>query len=197
MKTKTVGKVEMAKLATVRPNPWNPNEMDDATRASLAYGLEHDGWLASQALLVWRTDDVGADQMVIIDGEHRWTEAQKVGFKDGPMVFLDGLSAVDAKALTIKLNQKRGAWNQDKLGDLLRDLAKDTPDGLLAVDLGIADDALAKLLADAAAAGEISGGVDFPPPPPPIDVTDIAPTKNDPSIRLMQLYLDAGQYALV
>ena len=92
------GDVVSRKLDSVKPNPWNPNTMSDEMKESLLYGLKRDGWLASQALLIWGTDEKGERQDLIIDGEHRWLAATGEGLQKGPMVFLDGLSAAEAKA---------------------------------------------------------------------------------------------------
>jgi hypothetical protein len=39
-----VGKVVIKALSNVRPNDWNPNEMDGFTFESLKQGLREDGW---------------------------------------------------------------------------------------------------------------------------------------------------------
>lgn len=143
-----VGTVEMLPLSSVKPNPWNPNRMTDFEKESLKTGLEADGWLSSQALLIWGTDDDGEEKGFIIDGEHRWTAATELGFPRGPMVVLKGLSEAKAKALTVKMNSKRGTFREDLLGELLRDIQFDLDVPNLSTELGIADDELMKLLAD-------------------------------------------------
>lgn len=114
------GKVVMGDLSKVSPNDWNPNEFDDYTWRSLVHGLKEDGWLAAQALLIWRTDENGEEKNLIIDGEHRWKGATELGMKRGPMVFLDGLTRAEAMALTVKLDNKRGKFNPAKLVDVLK-----------------------------------------------------------------------------
>ena len=128
----------MRPLSDVTPNPWNPNRMTDHLYRSVVHGLLADGWVASQSLLVWGTDEAGRTRNMIIDGEHRWRAAREAGFKEGPMVLLDGMTEAECKALTVKLNQKRGEWNDQALGELLRDLASTAPPDLdLGMDLGI------------------------------------------------------------
>ena len=51
------GKVVLKSLQSVSPNDWNPNRMTPHMQESLSYGLHTDGWLASQALLIWGKDD--------------------------------------------------------------------------------------------------------------------------------------------
>src|SRR5580693_1424919 len=148
----------MHSLADVKPNPWNPNKMTARDHESLAAGFRADGWLASQALTIWRTDDQGVRKMLVIDGEQRYTVGVKVGFTEAPMVFLDNLSEAKAKALTVKL-QKRGSFDQKLLRQLVQsiqyDLA-DSPDA--ALELGFNAEAYMGMLAEDA--NRMQGGDD-------------------------------------
>lgn len=139
-----VGDVVTRPLGDVRPNDWNPNRMTPATYEALTYGLRNDGWLASQALLVWGVDDHGITRNLIIDGEHRYRVAKDLGFASGPMVFLNGVSEAKAKALTVAMNQKRGEFDEAALAELLQSIQLEVPD--LATNVGIGDDELASLL---------------------------------------------------
>ena len=136
------GTVVFKLLDAVRPNPWNPNRMTPRERASLRKGLEDDGWVIAFSLLVWGTDETGARRDLIIDGEHRWTEARALGFTNGPMVFLDGLTEAEAKALTIKFIERRGHSEDLALGVVLRSLPADLLDG---TSLGLDDERLLRL----------------------------------------------------
>ena len=154
------GKVEIRPLSGIKPNPWNPNRMTETVMASLQHGLQTDGWLASQALLVWRTDETGATRNLIIDGEHRYRAALACGMTEGPVVYLDGVSEPEAKALTIKMNQKRGDWDQAALSSLLQELSETLPaDVPLALDFGFDEQEFSRALA---------GLYDEAPPPPPL-----------------------------
>lgn len=141
-----VGKVVSKRLESVRPNSWNPNEMSTFQKDSLRHGLLTDGWMASQALLVWGVDDKGCEQNVIIDGEHRWAAARELGFKKAPMVFLDGLTEAAAKALTVKMNAKRGKFQEEALGVLLRGIQFELGVPDLAIDLGLEQEDVMKFL---------------------------------------------------
>jgi hypothetical protein len=140
-----VGQPTVLPLTAVQPNGWNPNVMTDHTFASLKHGLQNEGWLANQSLLVWATDDQGEEKMLIIDGEHRWRAASQLGFKEGPMVLLNGVSEARAKTLTVAMNQKRGEFDAAGLEALLKSIEHDSGD--LALATGIDEDELAKLLA--------------------------------------------------
>lgn len=186
MKPRVVGEVQMLPIETVGKNDWNPNYMTPFEKESLKYGLEHDGWLASQALLVWGTDEKGTKKNIIIDGEHRYTVAKELGFKEAPMVLLKKLTQAQAKALTVKMNGKRGSFNQDELGALLRSIQYDLGDVNLSQDLGIQEEQLMKYLADqdvnVNAAIDESGKVTGPE-----GSTAGIPSSN---VRMIQLFLD-------
>lgn len=140
-----VGDLVMLPLTAVRPNSWNPNKMSAETRASLQYGLETDGWLKSQALLVWATDENDNEQMVIIDGQHRWEVGGALGFTEAPMALLRGVTEAKAKSLTVAMNQRRGSFDEKELQALLQSIEHEVDN--LALATGIADDDMAKLLA--------------------------------------------------
>ncbi len=152
------GEVVSGILQEVKPNPWNPNTMTDAMKESLVYGLKNDGWLASQSLLIWGTDDIGDRQDIIIDGEHRWRAATEDGMLEGPMVFMDGLSKLEAKALTIKMNQKRGDWDPELLAAVVKELELDLDSEDLVLDLGLSSVEMDRL----AGVAEVTGGATDP-----------------------------------
>jgi hypothetical protein len=192
---KVRGKVEIKKLATVQPNGWNPNRMTDEMMASLEHGLRADGWIASQALLVWGKDESGHKRALIIDGEHRYRAALACGMTDGPMVVLDGLSETEAKALTVKLNQKRGEWDIDGIAALVRELqgSVDMPE----LDFGFSADELAQMFVfDAEVVEQFSDallpaaqdGDAVRPTPSTISGANEAPQISN--VRMVQLFLD-------
>jgi len=171
-----VGEVEMRRLDSVKPNPWNPNRMTDFEKESLKTGLTSDGWLKSQALLIWGTDDDGEVKDQIIDGEHRWTAASELGFGLGPMVVLKGVSEAQAKALTVKMNAKRGKFQEDLLGQLLKDIQFDLNVGDLPLDVGIPPEEMMRFMAMAPETLENIPGFDSPSDP-----SNAAPENGDPS----------------
>lgn len=138
---------ELHPLKGIKPNRWNPNKMTQRELESTKAGLENDGWLISHSLLIWRTDDAGNERMVIIDGEHRYKCAKALKWKEAPMVFLDGLTEQDAKALTIKLFTRRGTPSEEPLSQLLQEMFDPSDDlEAVAMDLGFSDSELERLL---------------------------------------------------
>ena len=131
-----VGESVMRKLSGVKPNSWNPNTMTDHQYASLLEGFREDGWIASQALLVWGTDEAGKRKNIIIDGEHRWRAAQELGYTEAPMVVMRGITEAVAKSLTIKLDAKRGQFDSEQLTLLVKEIALEL-DGDCSLSLGI------------------------------------------------------------
>lgn len=189
------GQVKLCELQEVKPNPWNPNEMPQYVLESIKLGFQTDGWLVSQALLIWGRDDKGKDRNVIIDGEHRWKAATELGMEEGPMVFIDGLSETDAMGLTVKLNQKRGDWNDMKLGVVFHALGV-TPDEAMAY--GFTQDEMMKHLQviPEDMAGPIldpSGDLGAAPPDPderPTQPSSRNPTLETSTVKMVQLFLD-------
>lgn len=193
-----VGQTVTIPLDSVQANPWNPNRMTAETRESLKHGLETDGWLASQALLVWATDETGASKMLVIDGEHRWTLARELGFKKGPAVLLSNISEAKAKSLTVAMNHRRGQSEEGKLRDLLASIQPEFGD-TLSLDVGVGNDELMKLLAvspeelnvDVPEAATALPGI----PDGPGSKAENAPSASaapEASVRMVQLFLNSA-----
>lgn len=161
------GEVVMKALDKVKPNVWNPNELTPFQMESLKQGFREDGWLISQSLVVWGKDDKGKQQNVIIDGEHRWRVATDLGMKEGPMMFLNGLPEAKARALTIKLDAKRGKFNEDRLAAVVREIQFELGVERLDLSLGLEAEHLATLLVEPAlelpSPEEREGIVESPP----------------------------------
>ena len=190
-KHRIVGEVVLHALADVKPNDWNPNHMTDFTRDSLRFGLESDGWLIADALLVWGKDEKGKKRDVIIDGEHRWTVATELGFTEGPMVFVNGLTEASAKALTIKMNQKHGEFDRAKLEDVVRSIQGDLSPGDFSLDLGIPEEEMMTLLAEPELVIP-DAHVDTKPVAPPGEVE--MPSGKMEHVRMQQLFFDEAQH---
>jgi hypothetical protein len=125
----------------VRKNPWNPNGITAAERERIKHGFEVDGWIVSQALLVWGLDEKGARRNLIIDGEQRHTVALELGMERGPMVFLDGITEAQARAFTIKLLARRSggesAFDVSKLAATIPAIRAESAGVDVALDLGL------------------------------------------------------------
>lgn len=121
-KPKLIGEeAKLVRLSSLRPNDWNPNRMTKAEEKALAEVFRTNGWSRSNPLLVWATDEEGKNQNVIVDGEHRWKVARKLGYIEGPAVELRGVTRKQAIGWTIRLDKLRGRFDEDALAVVLRD----------------------------------------------------------------------------
>jgi len=195
-KPSVVGTVQIRPLSDVKPNPWNPNRMTARTMESLKHGITADGWLASQSLLIWGADADGVQRDLIIDGEHRYRAALELGFTTGPMVVLDGLSEAKAKALTIKMNQKRGEFDAAELADLVASISDELGAEDLALDLGFNDEDVMKMLAGTP--DEIQLGTQAGAGAPAAQLGTSIPVQGDPSklgyVKLVQLFFGDAKH---
>jgi len=116
-------------LEELRPNPWNPNKMDEATYAKETESIKKFGMAVP--ITVRKHADGGYE---IIDGENRWKVLADLKYRYAPIWSLGWLDDAVAKQLTIVLNEVKGSPEKDKLSDLLKDLLKsETTEELLTV----------------------------------------------------------------
>jgi ParB/RepB/Spo0J family partition protein len=106
-------RVETVPINLIRPNDWNPNEMDDHIYQSLIESIRKHGVL--QPILV-RTD------MTIIKGEKRWRAATEAGLQEIVCVIVE-TTQEEAKLLTVSLGHLRGRTNEELLASLLEELS--------------------------------------------------------------------------
>jgi hypothetical protein len=112
---------DVAHIADVRPNAWNPNRMNaEMYRKELA-SLRKFGYI--NPIIV---REVG-NKYEIIDGEHRWRALNELGYDLIEVTVIEGLNDEEAKQLTIVLNETRGRADPQKLGVLLADLLDSIP----------------------------------------------------------------------
>jgi ParB-like chromosome segregation protein Spo0J len=123
------------------PNPWNPNRMDDFMFRKEIESIKAFGFVVP---IVVRSVPSGLE---IIDGEHRWRAAQQLKLERIPIWDLGRISDVDAKQLTIVLNETRGQPDKDKLAALIRDLQISEPTHALMTVLPFTEQAFAELAA--------------------------------------------------
>jgi len=187
------GTAEMGELRSVVPNHWNPNKMTADMFASLRHGLRTDGWIASMALLVWGSDETGTVKNIIIDGEHRWKAALAEGYTRGPMVFLHGVSQAQAMAQTIKLDRKRGSFEEGLLAGVLKELQVSLDSDDLGLDLGFDDATLMKYLAEPELPIDAGEGEERTAESSAERPAETAPQTEANHVRLVQLFFDAAQ----
>jgi hypothetical protein len=115
-------------LDRLRPNPWNPNAMDDFMFQKELESIRKFGFVSP---IIVRSVPDGIE---IVDGEHRWNAARQLGLTRVPIWDIGRISDVDAKELTVVLNETRGKADPAKLSALLKDLlTSETTASLLSV----------------------------------------------------------------
>jgi hypothetical protein len=102
----------------IEPNDWNPNFMKTELVTALSTQIQQKGFL--QQILVYKPE--GKEKYVIVDGEHRWSEAITLGLPEIEVVFIDEQVVEEIKSLTLSMNLLRGEFDRDKLDKLILDL---------------------------------------------------------------------------
>ena len=126
-------------IGLLRPNPWNPNSMDDAMLARERASIEKFGFIST--LLVRDIDD---GEREIIDGEHRWRVARELGMEELPCWSVGKVSDLVAKELTLALREIHGEHDPARVQAILRDIAKSEPTSLRNI-LPYSDEVFARL----------------------------------------------------
>lgn len=121
-----VPKFVMINITDIRPNDWNPNELDSDTFNELTRNIQEEGFL--QPLVIASLPKDSEYKYEIIDGEHRYDVAALLDMKQVPVVIKDhtndeDISVTDKrKFLTVKMDKLRGQFNRKKFSTLVSDL---------------------------------------------------------------------------
>ena len=107
----------------VHPNPWNPNRTTDREQEAIQESLNEFGQVLEVLVRPHPSID-GAYQ--IIDGEHRYLEMSQDGIIVANILY--GISDIDAKRLTIVMNQTRGKSDKEKEAVLLAEIKSIQPE---------------------------------------------------------------------
>lgn len=105
--------VEYVPINSVAPNTYNPNRQSEHEYSLLLKSMTADGF--TQPILVQK------DTHTIIDGEHRWRAARKLGFTQIPVVFTT-MTAEQMRVATLRHNRARGEEDVELTAELLREL---------------------------------------------------------------------------
>lgn len=117
--------VVYVEASALRPNGWNPNEMDEGMLDRLRREVERVGFV--QPVAAMRDGR-------IIDGEHRWKVAKERGIRV-PVVYLD-VDEATAKTLCLNLNSIRGENDPGRLMALLETMPGVDLDRVLGITSG-------------------------------------------------------------
>jgi ParB-like chromosome segregation protein Spo0J len=112
--------VTTAKHFHITPNPWNPNVMEAEMFEKERASIREFGFIDPITVREYPGDNGYRYQ--IIDGEQRFRAGMAEGIEEFPIVILD-VTEDEARELTIVLNDTRGHFAEDRLAELVRDLA--------------------------------------------------------------------------
>jgi ParB-like chromosome segregation protein Spo0J len=171
--------------------PWNPRRISEAARKRLARGIKRFGMVQP---LVARHED-----HMLLGGHQRFAIAKELGMTTVPVVFVEGLTDPEAKALAVLLNNKeaQGEWEVSALTTLLEELAGEADDDLLH-DTGFDDASLEKLLGTTSADDELTP-VEVRPMPKMVWVLIGVPSAQYPDIadQVQTIALEPGVFCEV
>jgi hypothetical protein len=185
----------------IEPNDWNPNDMAEPERERLFKSLMDNGW--TQPIVVH------AEEHYIIDGEQRWSVAEReelarredITPPDVPAGYVPvyGITVDEnhAKVATIQHNRARGFTGADDLREYLRGLTQfgvlDSDDVKERVDVN--DEESRRLLDEVTAREEVGKGVEFSPPWEPVDRTampeeEVEETRSEEVKQAIEVHYD-------
>lgn len=131
--------IEYINPESLFPNAYNPNRQSEEEFELLLASMSEDGF--TQPVLVQRTT------REIIDGEHRWRAAVRLGLKEIPVVFTD-MTEAQQRIATLRHNRARGSEDIELTIQLLKDLQSIGAIEHAIDSLGIDDKELNLLLGD-------------------------------------------------
>lgn len=115
----------------IDPNPWNPNRQNDDEFTAELQSIETFGFIAPIIVRPKPEHDLldidPRPRFEVIDGEHRLRAALQLEHATVPAVVLD-LTDVQAKKLTVVMNETRGKADPALLGKLFADLQAELGD---------------------------------------------------------------------
>lgn len=112
-------KIEHLPIGKVKLNPDNPRQISKKQFESLVKSLKDcpDMFEARPLLCSNRTG-----KLIVLGGNMRLRAAQKLGYKEVPVIILPGLTEAQEREITIKDNGAWGAWSWEDLANSWSDL---------------------------------------------------------------------------
>ena len=122
MSMKRIKVIERYPIDRIKPNPWNPNRMEDWQIEKLKESIKRFGFV--DPVLVRPSSDPDADYE-IIDGEHRWRAAKEMKLKEIPVVIIEDVDNKEAQVLTVVSNELKGTADPAILFDIVVETQND------------------------------------------------------------------------
>jgi len=120
-KLKYFHKIEIIKIDEIRLNKYNPNVMEPELMTQLCEKIKKEGIL--QPILLRHIKPEGKIKYEVIDGEHRYLTAEKIGYEEVPAIVLDK-KLPEAIISSINMNKLRGEFDTLKLAEVIHMLHK-------------------------------------------------------------------------
>jgi hypothetical protein len=136
-----VGRLVIVPIDKIRPNPWNPNAMDNEMLDRERASIERFGFVSP----VLGREIEGEDWYELIDGEHRWKIARELQMRELPLWSLGPITELAAKELTLALREIHGDHDPDRVQAILREIANSESGQGLRDILPYGDEVFAKL----------------------------------------------------
>jgi hypothetical protein len=105
-------------IDSLRPNPWNTNQMTIENEAKLDESIKRFG--VYKPVVVRPSPD--GDGFEILGGQHRWESAQRLGYTEIPIVNVGPVSDTIAKEIGLVDNGRYGEDDTLALSRLLKEL---------------------------------------------------------------------------
>ena len=125
-----------AEVDRIRPNPDNPNGLDELKMETLKADIAENGF--TQPILVRPVSNDKAIDYEIVDGEHRWLVLKDLGASRVPAVVQEA-DDTEAALRLITMNKLRGQFIPIKLAQLLVKLSEKIPENELRKRLGMTE----------------------------------------------------------
>jgi len=150
-KLKTL-EVKYVPIGSIRPNTYNPNRQNKETLSLLCLSIVEDGF--TQPVVVQKESNE------IVDGEHRWRAARKMGMTEIPVCFVS-MTPAQMKIATLRHNRARGSEDISLSHDLLIDLIELGAGDMMKGSLQMSDGELQDLIVDIPAPEALATEEDF------------------------------------
>jgi ParB/RepB/Spo0J family partition protein len=135
--------VQYVEPSDITPNDYNPNRQSEHDFELLVRSMSEDGF--TQPIIVHKQTNQ------IVDGEHRWRAAQKLGYDEIPVVYVE-MTPEQMRVSTLRHNRARGSEDIELAAQVLRDLQK----------LGALDHAQDSLMLDDVELNRLLNEIDAP-----------------------------------
>lgn len=109
------GALRVVEVDRLRPNTWNPNELSESDFEKVVRSIRKHGFVVP--LVVYRPQP--KKKLVIINGEHRWKAAKKLGMPHVPVVVLKTTTR-SARELCLNLNYLHGDPDPARTGEMVK-----------------------------------------------------------------------------